>query len=101
MEELFEVTKILDGNTFEVKPFWKWCNENGVLVSALGYQAPAADEPGHDEIKRRLMELLFGECITLKNPVAIKNDALICEIYIQGTNLAEHFPGYRVANKII
>jgi len=101
MEKLFEVTKILDGNTFEVTPFWKWRNENGVIVSAMGYQAPVAGEPDYEEIKSRLMGLLFGERVTLKNAVAIKNDALVCEVHIHGRNLAEHFPGYRISKKLI
>ena len=95
MSKLFEVTKILDGNTFEVTPFWQWHNENGVLVSARGYQAPAAGEPNHEKIKTILMELLFGECVTLKDAVAIKDDALVCSVHIRGKNLSEFFPTFQ------
>ena len=92
MQENFEVTKILDGNTFEVKPFWEWEDENGVLVRATGYEAPAAGEPGYEAVKNQLMGLLFSEQVTLKHAVAIEDDALVCAVYIDGKNLAEYFP---------
>jgi hypothetical protein len=95
MQENFEVTKILDGNTFEVKPFWKWEDENGVFVRATGYNAPGVGEPGYEDVKNQLMELLFGEQVTLKHAVAIEDDALICEVHIDGKNLAEYFPSYQ------
>jgi hypothetical protein len=95
MKELFEVTKILDGNTLEVTPFWQWRSQNGVLVYARGYQAPAAGKPNHEEIRTTLMGLLFGERVTLKDAVTIQDDALVCNVYIKGTNLAEYFPTYQ------
>ena len=91
MQDNFEVTKILDGNTFEVKPFWEWQDENGVLVRATGYAVPATGEPGYEAVKNQLMELLFGETVTLKHAVAIEDDALVCEVYLDGRNLAEYF----------
>ena len=95
MEKLFEVTKILDGNTFEVTPFWQWHNENGVIVSARGYQAPATGEADYEEIKTKLMELLFGERVTLTDAVAIKDDTLVCKVFIQDKDLAEYFSKYQ------
>jgi len=95
MENMFEVIKILDGNTFEVTPFWQWHNENGVIVSARGYRAPATGEADHEKIKTKLMELLFGECVTLKDAVAIKDDALVCRVYIQDKDLADYFSEYQ------
>ncbi len=95
MQERFEVTKILDGNTFEVTPFWEWQDENGNRVQATGYEPPAAGEPGYEAMQNSLMELLFGERVALTDPEAIKDDALVCTLQVNGQNLAEHFPGYR------
>ncbi len=90
MQETFEVAKIHDGNTFEVQPFWKWQGENGVLVHATGYTAPAPGMPGYEAVKNRLMELLFGEQVTLAEPVDIEDDALVCTVMIDGTSIADY-----------
>jgi hypothetical protein len=90
MEEIFEVTKIVDENTFEVTPFWEWHGENGVLVHVASYKAPAPGRSGHEKFKNILMELLFGKRVTLKDAVTIEDDALVCEIYIDGKNLTEY-----------
>jgi hypothetical protein len=95
MQEQFEVTRIHDGNTFEVSPFWKWQDENGVLVHATGYTAPAPGMPGYETVKNRLMELLYGEQVTLAEPVAIEDDALVCQVRLDGQSLASYFPEYR------
>jgi len=90
MEEMFEVTKIIDENTFEVTPFWEWHGENGVLIHVASYKAPAPGKPGHEKFKNRLMELLLGKRVTLKDAMAIEDDALVCEVCIDGLNLAEY-----------
>lgn len=95
MQEQFEITKIHDGNTFEVSPFWEWRGENGVLVHATGYTAPAAGDPGYEKTKNRLMELLYGEQVTLAEPVAVEDDALVCTVMVDGQSLAAFFPEYR------
>ena len=95
MEEMFEVTKIIDINTFEVTPFWEWHGENGVLVHVVSYKAPAPGKLGHEKFKNRLMELLFGKRVTLKDAIAIEDDALVCEVYIDGINLAEYLHEYQ------
>jgi hypothetical protein len=94
MEEMFEVTKILNANTFEVTPFWEWHDENGVLIHAMGYKAPVAGEPGYEQVKGKLMELLFGERVTLTDAIAIEDDALVCKVHLDGINLAEYMHEY-------
>lgn len=36
----FRVTSIIDGDTFEVSPEWKWNGETGTRVRPAGYDAP-------------------------------------------------------------
>jgi len=49
-----KVTKVIDGDTFEIEKGWKWGEEPGKIVRPTGYNAPEEGESGYEEAKTKL-----------------------------------------------
>ena len=92
--ETFKVVAVRDGNTVEVTPEWEFKNETGVYVQAKGYNAPKAGKAAMS-FEQRLSTLLLNREIELKSPEGVQRNRLVCEVYYNGVNLAEHFSEYQ------
>lgn len=92
---LFKVTKIIDGDTFEVLPNWKWENQEGNVVRPTGYNTPEKGQPGYQEAKDKLTRLILGKDVELKKAIRITYGRLLCDVYFNGKNLADYFPEYK------
>ena len=90
----FNVTKVVDGDTFEVKPDWEWERQKGKRVRPIGYDAPELWEEGGQAAKAKLEWLILHKQVEIKNPVRVDRGRLICKVYFQGKNLAGYFPEY-------
>ena len=91
----FKVTEVIDGDTFKVSPNWKWNDKEGDTVRPNGYNTPEQGKPGYQEAKEKLEKLILGKDVELKNPVNITFGRLLCDVYINGQNLASFFPEYQ------
>ena len=91
----FRVTKVTDGDTFEVTPNWKWDNQQGDIVRANGYNTPERGDVGYEEAKDKLRRLILGEDVELRDPIKITFVRLLCDVYYKGSNLADYFPEYK------
>ena len=91
----FKVTRVIDGDTFVVKPNWKWNSQEGDTVRPNGYNTPEQDQPGFQVAKDKLTELISGKDIEINNPLKITFNRLLCDVYYQDKNLADYFPEYR------
>jgi endonuclease YncB( thermonuclease family) len=91
----FKVNQIIDGDTFDVTPGWKWNNQTGDRVRPTGYDAPELDQPGGPAAKRKLEQLILGKQVELRNPATIDRGRLVCDVYFNGRKLADFFPEYR------
>jgi len=91
----FKVIKIIDGDTFEVSPKWKWNNQEGNIVRANGYDTPEEGQPGYQAAKDKLTRLILGKEVELKNPIKITYGRLLCDVYYQGKNLVDYLPEYQ------
>ena len=87
----FYVTEVIDGDTFCVNPTWEWNNESGDRVRALGYDTPEIGQPGFEQAKAKLERIILNKNVELKKPVSITYGRLLCEVYINGTDLATYF----------
>jgi micrococcal nuclease len=93
---MFTVSKIIDGDTFKVKGAWNWDGRRGDTIRAAGYDTPEKDEPGYEEAKQKLKELILNQSVEVKNPQTIdKWDRLVADVYYKGKNLADYFPEYK------
>lgn len=91
----FTVRRVIDGDTFEVSPNWKWNEQTEHVVRANGYDTPEEGQPGYQEAKDRLTNLILGKEVELKDPIRITYGRLLCDVYYNGTNLADYFPEYK------
>ena len=85
------VTKIIDGDTFEISPNWKWNGQEGNVVRPRGYDTPERGEPGYLGAKEKLSSLILNKEVELKNPIGLTYDRLLCDVYCEGKSLVEYF----------
>lgn len=86
-----KVTRIIDGDTFEVLPNWEFEGQTGNVVRPLGYNTPEWGELGYQEAKDKLTGLILGKEVELENPIKLTYRRLLCDVYYQGRNLAGYF----------
>lgn len=91
----FKVTAIIDGDTFDVSPQWKWNEQTGTRVRPAGYNAPELHEPGGQTAKNNLAGLILGKEVELRTAHKVDRGRLVCEVYYRNKNLAEYFPKYQ------
>ncbi len=88
---LFTVANIVDGDTFDVTPSWRWEGESGYHVRPTGYNAPEMSSYSGEQIKQKLARLIEGKSVELGSAYKIDRGRLVCDVYYQGKNLAEYF----------
>ncbi len=92
---IFEVTKVIDGDTFEVSPNWTWEEKEGNAVRPNGYDTPEKGKPGYEAAKDKLTRLIYSEEVELDNAIKTTYGRLLCDVYHKGTNLADYFHEYK------
>jgi endonuclease YncB( thermonuclease family) len=91
----FKVTEIIDGDTLAVSPLWRWKGEAGDRVSPTGYDAPEQGTSGAGAATTRLHGLLYRKTIELGKFATIDRGRLVCDVYLNGKNLADFFTRYQ------
>ena len=91
----FGVVTIIDGDTFDVSPQWRWNGQDGSRVRPSGYDAPELQSYGGQAAKEKLTRLILGENVDLRSAHRIDRGRLVCDVYFKGNNLAEYFPEYQ------
>ncbi len=100
----FKVISIIDGDTFEVSPQWKWNGQTGTRVRPTGYNAPElsacalhADRHtyGGQAAREKLSRLILGEEVDLHTAHKVDRGRLVCDVYYKGKYLAGYFPEYK------
>lgn len=94
----FTVTEVVDGDTFKVKPDWEWGEKKGDTVRPTGYNTPEKGEPGYEQAKQKLKDLILGKKVDVDIENAKTVDEwgrLVVDVYYNGKNLADYFPEYK------
>ena len=91
----FSVVTIIDGDTFDVSPQWRWNGQDGSRVRPTGYDAPELQSYGGQAAKEKLTRLILGENVDLRSAHRIDRGRLVCDVYFKGNHLAEYFPEYQ------
>lgn len=91
----FKVTSIIDGDTFEVTPQWKWNGQTGTRMRPTGYDAPELHAYRGQAAKDKLSRLVLGKQVDVRTPHRIDRGRLVCDVYYQSKCLADYFPEYR------
>lgn len=92
---VFTVTSIIDGDTFEVSPQWKWNGTTGTRVRPTGYDAPEMHTIGGQAAKNSLSRLIYGQQVELRTAYKVDRGRLVCDVIFGNRNLADFFPNYR------
>ena len=90
----FTVISIIDGDTFEVNPQWKWNGETGTRVRPVGYDAPELHTTKGQKAKDALSKLISGQQVELRTAYKVDRGRLVCEVFVGRRNLAEFFSKY-------
>jgi len=91
----FKVINVIDGDTFEVSPGWRWNGKEGTYVRPTGYDAPELHEYGGQAAKEKLSKLILGKQVELGAAYKVDRGRLVCDVYFNGRNLADFFPNYK------
>jgi endonuclease YncB( thermonuclease family) len=87
----FTVAEVIDGDTFRVGSPWYWLNQKGDIVRVNGYHTPEQGQPGYDAAKEKLKKLILGKTVELKDVIKFTHGRLLCNVYVDGKNLADYF----------
>jgi len=91
----FRVISIIDGDTFEVSPQWRWNGQTGIRVRPTGYNAPELHTYGGKSAKEKLARLILGEEVDLRAAHKVDRGRLVCDVHYKGKYLADYFPEYQ------
>lgn len=91
----FTVIKIIDGDTFEVSPNWKWNGNNGLRVRPTGFDAPELPSYEGQVAAKKLSNLIRGKVVSLGDAYRVDRGRIVCDVYLNGKYLAEYFPEYQ------
>lgn len=91
----FKVVNVIDGDTFDVSPDWRLGGQTGSRIRPTGYDAPEFSTHSGKVAKEKLEQIVLGGTVQLGSAYRIDRGRLVCEVFIQGHNLADYFPEYR------
>ena len=91
----FLVIHIVDGDTFDVSPEWKWEGKSGSRVRPTGYDATELSDDGGHAAKEKLSRLILHKKVDLKTGHRIDRERFVCDVLYDGRNLADYFPEYQ------
>jgi endonuclease YncB( thermonuclease family) len=91
----FTVSQIIDGDTFSVRGGWKWNGNTGERVRPIGYDAPELPSHSGNAAKQELERLILNKQVELSNVATIDRGRLVCDVLLNGRNLADYFPEFR------
>jgi micrococcal nuclease len=92
----FIVSEIVDGDTFRVKNGWKWNEKTGDTVRPTGYDTPEKGEPGYEQAKQKLKNLILDKTVDIKSAKTIDEwGRLVADVYYNGKNLTDYFPEHK------
>ena len=87
-----KVTNIVTADTFEVFPPWRWEGQSGIKVRVAGIVAPIEGEVGYEKAKAKLKSAVEGREVELMNETGVDYDKLVCDVYVDGKNVADYLP---------
>jgi len=96
----FRVTSIIDGDTFEVSPEWKWNGETRTRVRPAGYDTPELHTAKGQKAKDALSKLINGQQVELRTAYKVDRGRLVCEVFVESKKLAEFSPSIENCMKL-
>ncbi len=91
----FKVTRVVDPGTFVVSPTWEWQGDKGKYIRITGYICPGCENPIYESALKRLKNLIKGKNVELRHAYRIDSNRLVCDVYLNGINIADFFPEFK------
>ena len=91
----FRVVNVVDGDTFDVTPKWKWNNITGHRIRPTGYDAPEINTTQGQLAKYQLAALIMGKQVKLGSAYKVDRGRLVCDVFYRGRSLADYFKRFR------
>ena len=85
------IDSVVDRDTFDVRPNWKWCGETGSRMRPEGFDAVEIGSRGGQSAKERLTSLVLNQRMDLKKAHRVDRRRLVCDVFFPGRNLASYF----------
>ncbi len=86
----FKVTRVIDGDTFNVFPGWRAEGRTGLRVRIAGFDAPEIGALGGEAARRRLESLLLEHEVSLYTKSVDMYGRLIAEVHLNGKDVKEY-----------
>lgn len=86
----FKVVRIVDGDTFDMKPDWKWNGETGSRVRPAGYDAAEIGSPAGQSAKDKLQRLVLNQKVDLGDAYRVDRGRLVCEVFFRERSLTSY-----------
>ncbi|MFQ5504484.1 MAG: thermonuclease family protein [Planctomycetota bacterium] len=90
----FNVSHVVDGDTFDVSEGCRWNGQSGARVRAAGYDAPELQQPGGEAAKSKLSRLVLGKQVELRQAHRLDRGRLVADVYLDGRHLEDYFSEY-------
>ena len=87
----FNVIRIVDGDTFDVSPDWRWNGTSGSRVRPAGYDAAERATQAGSAATQHLASLILGKTVELGTAYRVDHARLVCEVLFNGHNLKDDF----------
>ena len=90
----FTVIEIVDGDTFKVSPNWEWTMKDGSkatgdTVRIANLNAPEKGTQDGAKATTALSKIISGKTVDLKNAVNLSYGRVVCDVYLNGSNILE------------
>ena len=88
------VIDVLHANSLVIQETWRHQGEKGCLIAFRGFNPPQISEPGGLCAKYRVLLLLMGSQIEIRQMHEVSGDHLICDAWFRGKPVPHYFPQY-------
>ena len=84
---IFEVQKVEKNFILILKEDWNWNDDQGKIVTIKSIHK--TKHSNKNILHFKLKQLLEGELIELRNPMAFAEGCLACDVFLQGENIID------------
>lgn len=83
------VTQVIDGDTFDISPGWRWRNQEGSRIRIANYDAPELHAPGGSAAKSGLERLILRQTVSIGDGYTVDRGRLVCDVFVNGSSLRD------------
>lgn len=84
---VYRVVHVMDADTFEVRPYWVWNGQTSGKVGIANYVTQHPHGSDRQQARDELTRLILGKKVELGAVTGIDRGRLVCEVYMNGTDL--------------